>query len=122
MATGKFIADPDRIRRGGEMMEALPERTNKIADDFISDIQTYRGWAGYSDDFAHQVLPKYDANNEACLELIRTVGTALTELPQAVWANLQQIEGTSASVNEQIERQVSKFDGLGGDSTGGGRH
>lgn len=122
MATGKFIADPDRIRRGGEMMEALPERTNKIADDFISDIQNYRGWAGYDDDFAHQVLPKYDATNESCLELIRTVGTALAELRQAVWANGRNIEGVSAYANEQIERRASSLDGLGGDSTGGGRH
>lgn len=122
MATGKFIADPGRIRRGGEMMEALPERTKKIADDFISDMQNYRGWAGYNDDFALEVLPKYDATNESCLELIRTVGTALADLRQAVWANGQHIEGVSSYANEQIGRQMSSLDGPGGDSAGGGRH
>ncbi|MGW2212997.1 hypothetical protein [Streptomyces sp. NPDC001781] len=119
---GKFTADPGRIRRGGEMMEALPERTNKIADDFISDIQNYRGWAGYDDDFAHEVLPKFEANNQACLDLIRAVGTAFSELRQAVWANGQHIEGVSAYANEQIGRQSSSLDALGGDSAGGGRH
>ncbi|WP_031088488.1 hypothetical protein [Streptomyces sp. NRRL WC-3549] len=122
MVTGKFIADPGRIRRGGEMMEALPERTNKIADNFVSDIQNYRGWAGHSDDFAHQVLPKFDANNEACLALIRAVGTALAELRHAVWANGQHIEGVSAYASEQIGRQATSLDGLGGGTAGGGRH
>ncbi|MFC9946335.1 hypothetical protein [Streptomyces pratensis] len=119
---GKYIADPGRVRRGGEMMEALPERTNKIADDFISDIQTYRGWAGYDDDFALEVLPKYDATNQQCLDLIRAVGSAFSELRQAVWANGQNIEGVSAYAQEQIGRQTSNLDGLDGDSSGGGKH
>lgn len=121
MATGKFIADPGRIRRGGEMMEELPQRTNKIADDFISDMQNYRGWAGYNDDFALEVLPKYDATNESCLELIRTVGTALADLGRRSGPT-GSIEGVSSYANEQIGRQMSSLDGPGGDSAGGGRH
>ncbi|MFE1246552.1 hypothetical protein [Streptomyces sp. NPDC058735] len=119
---GKFTADPGRIRRGGEMMEALPDRTNELGDGFISRLGDYDGWAGKDDDFAREVLPKYEANNEALLELIRTLGTAFSELQRAVWANGQHIEGVSAYANEQIGRQTSSLDALGGDSDGGGRH
>ena len=121
MATGKFIADPGRIRRGGEAMEELPQRTNKIADDFIADMQNYRGWAGYNDDFAHGVLPKYDANNQSCLDLVRALSSAFTELGQAVWANGQHIEGVSSYARDEIDRQMSSLD-TPGDSSQGGRH
>ncbi|WP_455362407.1 hypothetical protein [Streptomyces sp. SYSU K21746] len=121
MVSGKFTADPDRMRLAGELMKALPEWADKIADDFISDVQNYRGWAGYDDDFANQVLPKFLANNEACLALIRTLGTVFLELQRAVWANGQHIEGVSEYANDEVNSQLSKLDGGGVDSTEGGR-
>ncbi|WP_455356637.1 hypothetical protein [Streptomyces sp. SYSU K217416] len=121
MVSGKFTADPDRMRLAGELMKALPGRADKIADDFISDVQNYSGWAGYDDDFANKVLPKYGANNEACLELIRTLAMAFLKLQQAVWANAQHIEGVSEYANDQVNSQLSKLDGGGVDSTEGGR-
>ncbi|MET8557438.1 hypothetical protein ABZV64_21130 [Streptomyces sp. NPDC004959] len=119
---GKFIADPGRVRQGGEMMADLPDRANKIRDDFVSDMQTYRPWAGYNDDFALQVRPKYDANNNACLEFLDSVGLVFSSLRQAVLNNAREIEGVQSYANEEIAKQQSRLEGPGGDSTGGGRH
>ncbi|WP_098011945.1 hypothetical protein [Streptomyces sp. sk226] len=121
MAPGKFIANPGRVREGGERMEELPLMTEKIAEDFISDMQNYRGWAGDTDDFAQTVRPKYDANNQACLDLIRAVGGAFWGLRQAVLANGRHIEGVSNYARDEIGRQMSSLDGPG-DSSEGGRH
>ncbi|MCI4042361.1 MULTISPECIES: hypothetical protein [unclassified Streptomyces] len=121
MAVGKFTANPGELRRASQMMEQLPAQAAKIGDNFISDIQNYRGWAGYSDDFAHEVLPKYDANNQSCLDLVRALSSAFTELGQAVWANGQHIEGVSNYARDEIDRQMSSLD-TPGDSSQGGRH
>ncbi|MEU6951189.1 hypothetical protein [Streptomyces sp. NPDC045714] len=121
MAVGKFTANPGELRRASDMMEQLPAQAAKIGDNFISDIQNYRGWAGYSDDFALEVLPKYDANNQSCLDLVRALSSAFTELGQAVWANGQHIEGVSNYARDEIDRQMSSMD-TPGDSSQGGRH
>ncbi|MFJ1896780.1 MULTISPECIES: hypothetical protein [unclassified Streptomyces] len=122
MATGKYVANPGGLRRSDEMMESLPERTKKIREDFIRDSQTYRGWAGYTDDFAHGVLPKYEANNASCLELVMALDSAFVGLREAVWANGQHIEGVQSYAKDQIGRQMSSLDGPGEDSSGGGKH
>ncbi|MFF5567536.1 hypothetical protein ACFY7Z_21220 [Streptomyces sp. NPDC012623] len=123
MVTGKYVANPGGLRRSDEMMESLPERARKIREDFIRDSQSYRGWAGYTDDFALEVMPQYEANNASCLELVSTLGSAFVGLRQAVWANGQHIEGVQSYAHEQIGQQMSNLDGVGGDSaTGGGRH
>lgn len=119
---GKFIAQPGMIRRGGEMMEGLPAQTNRIVENFITDAHSYRPYAGYNDDFAMTELPKYDRNNQSCIELLNAVSTAFSELRQAVWSNGRHIEGVSAYAQEQISRQSRNLDGLGGGSHGGGRH
>ncbi|MGN5632162.1 hypothetical protein [Streptomyces sp. AC154] len=122
MATGKFVANPGGLRRSDEGMESLAERTKRLREVFIGDSQTYRGWGGYTDDFAHEVMPKYEANNASCLELLTSLGSAFLGLREAVWANGQHIEGVQSYAKDQIGRQMSSLDGPGEDSSGGGKH
>ncbi|MFF3174312.1 hypothetical protein ACFVQ0_16970 [Streptomyces sp. NPDC057900] len=122
MATGKYVANPGGLRRSGEMMESLPERTKRMGENFIRDAHYFRDFAGKTDDFARGVLPKFDANNDSCLEMVRALGSAFVGLQEAVWANGQHIEGVQSYAKEQIGRQTSSLDGPGEDSDGGGKH
>ncbi|MEU5132637.1 hypothetical protein [Streptomyces californicus] len=121
MAPGKFIANPGRMRQGGEMMEELPARVKKISENFISDMSNYYPWPGIDDDFALETRPKYDANNQACLDLLTAIGGAFTGLRHAVLSNSRHIEGVSSDARDEIDRQMSSLD-TPDDSSQGGRH
>ncbi|MDH6624502.1 hypothetical protein M2271_002304 [Streptomyces sp. LBL] len=121
MSWGNYEADVPGLGEGAAMISGLSAETDKVADDFISDMATYRRWAGYSDDFYHQVNPKYQANNDMCVSMLRNMSRAYAALESATLGNLRNIEGAQSYAQDAIDLQQSKLDSSP-DEYGGGRH
>ncbi|WP_327167290.1 hypothetical protein [Streptomyces subrutilus] len=121
--SGVYEADPQALRRAVERMRRLPELAQGLGRNFISDERNYTPWPGWTDDFAGQVRPVYERNNEYCLNTGEVLYEALDGLVRATLANLSSIERTQSDSSERIadhrrRTPESVFD----DQGTGGRH
>ncbi|MDH2393681.1 hypothetical protein QCN29_33960 [Streptomyces sp. HNM0663] len=119
--SGVYEAYPDALRSSIERMRRLPELARKLGEDFTGQERSYVEWPGWTDDFAHEVRPVYESNNEYCLGISSTLFQALDGLVSATLANLENIEQTRTDSTERIrEHRLRTEEAVEGDT--GGRH
>ncbi|MER5778836.1 hypothetical protein ABT144_32045 [Streptomyces sp. NPDC002039] len=121
--SGVYEASPEALRRAVERMRRLPELAEGLSRSFTADERNYTPWPGWTDDYALQVRPVYERNNEFCLGTGRVLYEALDGLVQATLANLDNIERTRSYSTEQIaEHRRRTPDTVFDDPGTGGRH
>ncbi|MFE6281201.1 hypothetical protein [Streptomyces sp. NPDC057877] len=118
--SGVYEANPDALRASVERMKRLPVMARALGEDFTNRERVYTEWPGWTDDYAHQVRPVYQSNNEYCLGTSRTLFEALDGLVAATLAALENIEQTRTDSTERIREHQRRTEGAVGD--GGGRH
>ncbi|MET9442316.1 hypothetical protein [Streptomyces sp. NPDC006610] len=119
--SGVYEANPEALRSSIERMKRLPELARKLGEQFTNQERAYTEWPGWTDDYAHQVRPVYERNNQYCLGTSTTLYDALYGLVSATIANLENIEKTRTDSTDRIrEHQRRTEDAVGGDH--GGRH
>lgn len=118
--SGVYEADPAGLRSSIERMRALPVLARKLGEDFTNYERSFTEWPGWTDDFAHQVRPVYNSNNEYCLGVSTTLFEALDGLVSATLACLENIEETRIDSQERIREHQLRTEEAVGD--GGGRH
>ncbi|MFJ5225931.1 hypothetical protein [Streptomyces sp. NPDC088400] len=121
MGWGRYEANVPGLQQGADDISGLSSETDEVTDNFIADQANYRGWDGYSDDFYHQVHPKYQANNDMCVSFLRGMSSAFSALELATLGNLSNIAGTQSYAQDAIDQQAAKLD-VPSDEVGGGRH
>ncbi|MFE6777590.1 hypothetical protein [Streptomyces sp. NPDC057702] len=118
--SGVYEANPAALRRSIEGMKQLPVLARKLGTDFNENENDYTEWPGWTDDFAHEVRPRYEENNAYCVRITGALHQALDALVSATLANLHNIEGTQSDTLERIQsHQRRTDDAVGG--TGGGK-
>ncbi|MDX3850294.1 hypothetical protein [Streptomyces sp. AK02-01A] len=120
--SGVYEANPGGLRRSIDGMKRLPEMAKSLGEDFRRAENTYTEWPGWTDDFARQVRPKYNDNNEYCLRIGTALFGALDALVSATLANLENIEGTQSDATEQIRDHQQKTDTVLSGVDGRGKH
>lgn len=121
--SGVYEANPEALRRAVERMRRLPELAGALGRSFTVDERNYTAWPGWTDDYALQVRPVYERNNEYCLGTGRVLHEALDGLVQATLSNLANIERTRSDSTERIaEHQRRTRDSVFDDPGSGGRH
>lgn len=120
--SGVYEANPEALRLSIERMKLLPKMARQLGQDFTNGERHYSEWPGWTDEFALEVRPVYESNNEYCLGTSSTLFEALDGLVSATLANLENIEQTRTDSTERIrEHQRRTEEAVEGD-TGGGRH
>ncbi|GAB3962870.1 hypothetical protein [Streptomyces sparsus] len=119
--SGLYEADPGGLRRSIEEMKNLPALAKQMGEDFRRQENDYTEWPGWTDDFAHQVRPKYEENNRYCTDIAQGLYEALDALVSATLTNLENIEGTRSDTTEQIQAHQRRTDEALQDDGGQGK-
>lgn len=110
--SGAYEANPAGLRRSIEEMKRLPALAKKMGEDFRLQENDYTQWPGWTDDFARQVRPQYQKNNEYCTEVAQSLYMALDALVSATLTSLENIEGTRTDATEKIDPALAGGGGV----------
>ncbi|MFD4030435.1 hypothetical protein ACFWVP_07815 [Streptomyces sp. NPDC058637] len=106
--SGAYEANTTNLRRSIEEMKLLPSLAKRMSEEFRHEENDYSGWAGWTDDFARGVRPKYEANNRYCTDIAQSLYEALDALVSATLTNLENMESTRTDAADKIRAHQAR--------------
>lgn len=116
-----FEADTVGLRRSAEEMQRLPDMARRLVTEFLDRESQYTDWPGWTDDYALEVRPAYERDNQRCVNFVTALHDALDNLVSATLANLNTIERVRDDAHDMIAEHWWRTAGTFGDGGESGR-